>query len=231
MTPFQDLFDLAAARKGGAAALEALLPLPESAAALARIPDDRWLAGMTKRIFQSGFVWRVIENKWPGFEAAFEGFEPRRWQMMSDEDLDRLVRDERIVRNAKKILTVRDNARLLCELAAERGSAAKVFADWPSEDYVGLLDLLKTRGSRLGGSTAQYFLRFMGKDSFMTAGDVAKALVREGVVDKPPSGKGALKKVQAAFNGWMEESGRPLTQISRVLAFTVPVEGEEDAED
>ena len=227
MTPFQDLFDIAARRKGGAAALEALLPSPESPEALARIPDDRWLAGMTKRIFQAGFVWRVIEDKWPGFEAAFEGFEPRRWQMMSDEDLDRLVADQRIVRNAKKILTVRDNARLLCELAAERGSAAKAFADWPSTDYVGLLDLLKTRGSRLGGSTAQYFLRFMGKDSFMTSGDVAVALIREGVVDKPPTGKGALKKVQSAFNVWMEESGRPLTHISRVLAFTVPDEGEE----
>ncbi|MDJ0945985.1 MAG: DNA-3-methyladenine glycosylase I [Kiloniellales bacterium] len=227
MTPFQDLFDIAARRKGGAAALEALLPSPESPEALARIPDDRWLAGMTKRIFQAGFVWRVIEDKWPGFEAAFEGFEPRRWQMMSDEDLDRLVVDQRIVRNAKKILTVRDNARLLCELAAERGSAAKAFADWPSEDYIGLLDLLKTRGSRLGGSTAQYFLRFMGKDSFMTSGDVAVALIREGVVDKPPTGKGALKKVQSAFNVWMEESGRPLTHISRVLAFTVPGEGEE----
>ena len=226
MTPFQDLFDLAAGRKGGAAALEALLPRPESAEALARVPDDRWLAGMTKRIFQAGFVWRVIEDKWDGFEAAFEGFEPRRWQMMSDEDLDRLVKDARIVRNAQKILTVRDNAKLLCELAAERGTAAKVFADWPSTDYVALLDLLKARGSRLGGTTAQYFLRFMGKDSFITSGDVAKALIREGVVDKPPSGKGALRKVQDAFNVWMEESGRPLTQISRVLAFTVPAEDE-----
>ncbi len=224
---FQELFDIAAERKGGAAAVEALLPSPESPEALARIPDDRWLAGMTKQIFQAGFVWRVIENKWPGFEAAFEGFEPRRWQMMSDDDLDRLVKDERIVRNAQKILTVRDNARMLCELAAEQGSAAKVFAGWPSEDYVGLLDLLKTRGSRLGGSSAQYFLRFMGKDSFMTSGDVGQALIREGVVDKPPSGKGALKKVQAAFNVWMMESGRPLTHISRVLAYTVPVEGEE----
>ena len=83
---------------------------------------------MTKRIFQAGFVWRVIENKWEGFEDAFEGFEPRRWQMMSDGDLDRLVQDERIVRNARKILSVRDNARLLCELAAERGAAAAVFA-------------------------------------------------------------------------------------------------------
>ena len=90
----------------------------------------------------------------------------------------------------------------------------------------GLLDLLKTRGSRLGGSTAQYFLRFMGKDSFLTSGDVALALIREGVVDKPPTSKGALKKVQSAFNDWMAESGRPLAQISRVLACTVPNEGE-----
>ena len=230
MRSFEELFEIAAGRKGGAAALEDLLPRPESAETLAQIPDDRWLAGMTKRIFQAGFVWRVIENKWEGFEAAFEGFEPRRWQMMSDADLDRLVQDERIVRNARKILSVRDNARLLCELAAERGAAAAIFADWPSTDYVGLLELLKTRGSRLGGSTAQYFLRFMGKDSFLTSGDVAKALIREGVLDKPPTSKGALKKVQTAFNAWMAESGRPLTQISRVLACTVPDEGETDAD-
>ncbi len=75
--------------------------------------------------------------------------------------------------------------------------------------------------------TGNYFLRFMGKDSFMTSGDVAKALIREGVVDKPPSSKGALKKVQGAFNVWMTESGRPLTHISRVLAYTVPDEGED----
>jgi 3-methyladenine DNA glycosylase Tag len=221
MRSFDQIYRIAAERKGGPAALEDLLPTPKPPAALRKIPDDRWLAGMTKRVFCAGFNWTVIENKWDGFEAAFEGFPPGRWAMMSDDDLDRLVQDKRIVRNAGKIQSVRDNAVFLCDLAREYGSAAKCFADWPDTDYVGLLDMLKRRASRLGGNSGQYFLRFMGKDSFITSGDVAKALVREGVVDKAPTSKRDLQAVQAAFNQWREESGRPLAQISRVLACSV----------
>jgi len=34
----------------------------KSAAELAALPDDRYLAEMTKCVFRSGFVWQVIEN-------------------------------------------------------------------------------------------------------------------------------------------------------------------------
>jgi 3-methyladenine DNA glycosylase Tag len=66
-----------------------------------------------------------------------------------------------------------------------------------------------------------YFLRFMGVDSFVLSRDVVAALVREGVVDKSASSRRDLEKVQAAFNRWSEESGRPMTHISRVLACTI----------
>lgn len=224
MRRFEELFEMAAAHKGGVAALEARLPAVVPDEELARLPDDRWLAAMTRRVFQAGFNWSVIEKKWPGFEAAFEGFQPGRWALMSDEDLDGLLRDNRIVRNAQKILSVRDNAAFLLDLAREHGSAGAYLARWPAEDYVGLLDLLKRRGSRLGGNAAQYLLRGLGKDSFLLTGDVATALIREGVVAKPPSGKRDLAAVQGAFNAWRAESGRPLTHISRVLAFTVESE-------
>jgi 3-methyladenine DNA glycosylase Tag len=83
------------------------------------------------------------------------------------------------------------------------------------------LEALKTRASRLGGESAMRFLRWMGKPSFITSRDVTAALIREGVVDKPPTGKRDLQKIQAAFNGWAEESGRDLTSISRTLALSV----------
>ena len=182
---FQDLLARAAGRKGGLAAFEATLPEIKSAAELAAIPDDRWLSMMARRVFQAGFNWSVIDKKWPGFEEAFEGFDPGRWSLMSDDDLDRLLKDTRVVRHAKKLLSVGENAAFLRDLAREHGSAARFFADWPDDDYVGLLQVLKKRGSRLGGTTGQYFLRSMGKDSFMTGGDVAAALIREGVVENP----------------------------------------------
>jgi 3-methyladenine DNA glycosylase Tag len=162
----------------------------------------------------------VIEAKWPGFEAAFWGFDPNRCAMMSDEDLDGLLRDTRIVRNGQKISSVPLNARFLLDLAREHGSAGRFFADWPDEDFVGLLEVLKARASRLGGESAMRFLRMMGKPAFITSRDVAQALIEAGVLDKPPSGKRDLQKVQDAFNTWARESGRDLTSLSRALALS-----------
>ena len=76
-------------------------------------------------------------------------------------------------------------------------------------------------GSRLGGTSGQYFLRSMGKDSFILSQDVVAALVREGVVDKAATSKRDLAAVQSAFNRWREQSGRSLTEISRVLAMSI----------
>ena len=228
MHSFDEIFERAAARKGGAEALEAMLTPVQTGQKtpkqLAKLRDDRLLAEMTRRVFQAGFNWSVIDNKWDGFEAAFEGFPVGRWTLMSDEDLDRLLADTGIVRHAKKIQSVSANALFLQELAAESGSAAKAIAEWPDADYVGLLELFKKRAARMGGTTCQYFLRGIGKPSFMlTSSGVVAASCRshDGVVDKAPASKSALTVVQGAFNQWSAESGRSLTQISRVLAMSV----------
>ena len=221
MSDFAAIHQIAAERKGGPEALEALLATPLTPAALVAVPDHRWLSAMTKTVFQAGFNWSVIEKKWDGFEAAFEGFEPRRWVMMGDDDLDRLLADKRIVRNGAKIRSVRDNAALLVDLAEAHGSAARFFAEWPTDDYVGLITFLKKRASRLGGSTAQYFLRWMGVDGFILSRDVVAALIREGVVDREPSSQRDLQSVQAAFNRWRADSGRSLTAMSKILACSV----------
>jgi 3-methyladenine DNA glycosylase Tag len=220
MQTFAEIRDRAAERKGGPEMLEMLLPVPEDID-LAALTDDRILSQFSKRVFQAGFNWSVVENKWPGFEKAFFGFDIGRNAMMSDEDLDTHLRDTRIIRHGKKILSVRDNAIFLSDLAREHGSAAAFFAGWPSDDLVGLWDVMKKRGSRLGGVTGQYALRFLGKDSFILSRSVVAALHQAGVINGPATSKTALRKVQAAFNDWREESGESYTRISRILAMSV----------
>ncbi len=220
MRSFEEIYDIAAKRKGGAEALEALLDTPKSPEALAQIPEDRWLAEVSKFVFRTGLAWQVIENKWAGFEAAFDGFDIGRCAFMDDEKFDSLLTDTRIVRSGPKIASVRDNAAFFLELRAQ-GGVAKVLGEWPSSDFIGLLDMLKARGTRLGGQTGAYSLRMLGRDSFIMSPDVIARLVAEGVVDKAPSSKTAMRAVQAAFNDWRDQSGRSLTEISRVLAFSV----------
>ena len=220
MGSFRDIFDRAAELKGGAADLEKLLPVAKPKSEIAAVPDHRYLAGMTKCVFNAGFSWKVVEQKWDGFEQAFLGFEPRRVVALNDEDLDALMHNAQIIRHGQKIRATRDNARFVLDLAEEHGSAGRFFADWPNDDIVGLWAFLKKRGSRLGGASGQYFLRFAGIDTPIMSRDVVAALIREGVVDKNPTSQRDLKAVQAAFNAWHAESGRGLAEISRVLAVS-----------
>lgn len=221
MRHFAEIETLAANNKGGEAAMEALLPAVPKQSEIVALGDDRWLANFARCIFNSGFNWKVIEKKWPGFEEAFHGFNPNFLAMLPDEEYEALLKDTRIVRHGAKIMSVRDNAIWLVELAREHGSAAQFLGAWPASDQIGLLELMKKQGSRLGGNTGQYALRFIGKDGFILSADVSNALMREGVVAKTPSSKKDMAAVQAAFNQWHEETGRPYTHLSRILAMSV----------
>lgn len=125
---FSRIHDQAINHKGGADALNALLPPVAGRDELEARGDDRYLAELTRCIFKAGFVWRVIENKWPDFEAAFEGFVPLYWQQVPPEVLETLARDQRVVRNLQKILTVPENARMIVDVARGHGSFGRILA-------------------------------------------------------------------------------------------------------
>jgi 3-methyladenine DNA glycosylase Tag len=219
---FDKIFALAAARKGGRAALNKLLAetKPRPPRAIAKLSDDRVLAAMTRAVFAGGFAWHIIDQKWPGFEAAFGGFNPHACAFLNDEQLDALMRDRRIIRSPKKIMGVPRNARFVLDLAQEHGSAARFFASWPDATFVELNEIIRKRGVGFGFENAARFLRGIGKPAFIASPDVIAALVREGVLDRPSAGKRALAKMQAALNHWSAESGHDLTTLSRILAMS-----------
>jgi 3-methyladenine DNA glycosylase Tag len=222
MTPFKTIRARAEKRKGGPKALAKLLPDKPDVKALAKLPDDRILAEMTKRVFCAGFAWSVIDQKWPGFEKAFLGFKPAKLAFQPDEFWHALVEDTRIVRNGAKIMSVRDNAQFVQAIAKEHGSFGKFLSNWPASDEIGLLNLLTKQGSRLGGNTGQMFLRFVGWDGFVTSRDVVACLREAGIdIAEEVKSKGDLAKVQAAFNAWAEETKLPYAHLSRICALSV----------
>ena len=221
MTSFSAIRARAEERKGGPATLARLLPPPPSMAALTALGDDRILAEMTRRVFSAGFVWSVIDAKWPGFEAAFLDFDPAALAFQPDEFWEGLASDTRIVRNGAKIMAARHNAGFVQEVSREHGGFGRFLADWPSSDQLGLMDLLAKRGSRLGGATGQMFLLFIGWDGFVLSPDVVACLRGAGLDIAPePKSKGDLAKVQAQFNAWAEESGLPYRHLSRICAMS-----------
>lgn len=215
---------MAEKRKGGKRNLKLLIPKPLSKRKQLLIGDDRYLSMMAKCVFQAGFKWSIIENKWGGFEEAFFGFD---LQKLSALDMDQwydYTKDKRIVRNGMKIKTVMQNTKFVAEVIEEYGSFAKLIANWPESDLIGLWSYIKNNGSRLGGNTGQYFLRAMGKDSFILSRDVTTALRHADIdIRDHPTTKLELQLAQDAFNNWHDETGLSYTSLSKILAFSIGV--------
>jgi 3-methyladenine DNA glycosylase Tag len=222
MSGFDDIQSRAQSRKGGARALKALLPEVATNKQLIELGDDRYLAMMTKSINQAGFSWKVIENKWPSFEEAFLGFDPRKLSYLSPEQWEAFTSDKRVVRNWQKIKALQDNVFFVQDESRRSGGFGKFIAQWPVDDQIGLMAYLKKNGSRLGGQSALWFLRRVGKDCFIPARDVVVLLRSIGLdIAENPTSKRDLNKIQAQFNEWHIETGLPYSHLSRIAACSV----------
>ncbi len=208
-------------RFGSLAALEEHLPHARSPAELRAVSDDRYLSLLSLRIFRAGLKHSVVDGKWPAFEEVFFGFDPHKVVLMGAEHLERLMQDARLIRHLAKLKSVPRNAQFVLDVAREHGSFGALLADWPASDITGLWRYLSKHGCQLGGLSAPRFLRMAGKDTFIPTDDVVAALKAQGIVDKAPSSQRDLAAVQAAFNQWQAQSGRPLCQLSMMLACTV----------
>ena len=143
MESIDKIYARAADRKGGEQALTCLLGEGCNDNALAKMTDDRLLSAFTKKVFQSGFVWRVVENKWADFEQAFFNFNIEKILMMPEEMLEQKAADPKIIRNFNKVKTIKANAQMIFEEQQNSHSFAAFVAKWPSNNIIGLWEYLK----------------------------------------------------------------------------------------
>lgn len=221
MRDYKWLHEFCLNRFGSAKALEAMLPQPRSDAELRALSDDRYLSLISLRIFRAGLKHSLVDAKWPAFEEVFFGFDPEKVVLMGAERLESLMQDARLIRHLGKLKSVPRNAQFILDVRREKGSFGTLIADWPVTDIVGLWKYLAKHGSQLGGLSAPRLLRMVGKDTFVPTDDMVAALKAQGVIDKAPTSLKDLAAAQAAFNQWQAESGRPLCQLSVMLAHTV----------
>lgn len=218
---FDAIYHRVCERKGKPTTVESMLTLPLTHNALLDIPDHRFLSEFTKKVFQSGFVWRVVRQKWPDFEEIFWGFDVDKLLLMPDEMLEKKATDPKIIRNLSKVRTIRENALMIKELSREHGSFAKFVANWDKSDVIRLWEYLKNHGARLGGNTGPYALRFLGVDTFLLSRDVENYFVQHKIISGSSRSKRSLHSIQSTFNEWREQSGRSLTELSQLVALSV----------
>ena len=125
---------------------------------IAPADDSGYLEELTKAIFRSGFSWRVVRQKWPNFQNAFDGFDVCKVADYGVEQIDRLFEDPGIVRNRRKILGTVENAGIVLELAQRHGTFRDYLRSLDGLDYRERVKELTGRFRGLGRTGAFVFL-------------------------------------------------------------------------
>ncbi len=125
---------------------------------IAPADDNGYLEELTKAIFRSGFSWRVIRQKWPDFQKAFDGFNVEEVANYGPNKINRLFGDPGIVRNRRKIVGTVENAGIVLELVREHGSFRDYLRSLDALDYRERVKELTGRFRGLGRTGAFVFL-------------------------------------------------------------------------
>lgn len=138
--------------------------------------DQRVFEKISLEGFQAGLSWITILRRRPGFRDAFDGFDVDTVAAYTDDDVERLMLDERIIRNRAKVLATIGNARITAELVRDDPGALdalvwgfaptasrprpRAWGDVPAvtPESEALSKALKKRGFRFVGATTMYAL-------------------------------------------------------------------------
>ncbi|MBI4299299.1 MAG: DNA-3-methyladenine glycosylase I [Chloroflexi bacterium] len=126
--------------------------------------DNGYLEMLTKAIFQAGFSWLVIRQKWPNFQRAFDGFDIDKVASYGEEDIERLLRDASIVRNGRKIEATTYNASVFQEIIHDHGSFYNFLRSFDGLPYREKRKALVSRFKGLGPTGAFVFLHTVDEE-------------------------------------------------------------------
>ncbi len=130
---------------------------------------------------QAGLSWQTILNRREGYREAFSDFDYKEVAKYTEKDVERLMKDEGIIRNRLKIIYTISNAKNFINIQEEFGSfdkyiwgfvdykpivnGGKKLADLPATTEISdkMSEDLKKRGFKFVGSTICYaFMQSIG---------------------------------------------------------------------
>ena len=136
--------------------------------------DDGYFEQMSKAVFLAGLNWSVIEKKWADIRRSLANFSIDAVAKFDDSDIDRLLKDEGMIRSAKKITAIIANAQAMQQLQQEFGSFPKYLQAVKATGEEAILKDLRKRFAFLGESTAMIFLFSVGEEMPQTAQKIQK---------------------------------------------------------
>jgi len=179
--------------------------------------DDWLFESLSYCVFVSGFGADTVETKWDAIRTAFDGFSIKRVASYGEEDADRIMQTDGIIRNERKIRAVIKNAKEMERLQQKYGGFAAYIESFNNQEE--LLNDMIERFCFMGPKTARDYLRDIGFNFIKPDVVVTRIMHRLGLISSAKDDENTVNDVLLVAKEISTQTNEPLGIVDAVFWF------------
>ena len=127
--------------------------------------DKGYFEILSKAVFNAGFSYQVVRNKWRGTMEVFHEFEPEIISKWTNDEILIALSSPKIIRNSRKVIAIVSNAKVFLKLIGKHGSFENYLNSFRDKSYEEKQKILSKQFKWLGPSGAHFFLWSIGENA------------------------------------------------------------------
>jgi len=127
--------------------------------------DKGYFELLSKAVFNAGFSYKVVRNKWEGTMEVFHEFEPKILSKWTVDEISDALESPKIIRNSKKVTAIVSNAKVFLEIVKKHKSFENFLNSFRDKCYEEKQKILSKQFKWLGPTGAHFFLWSVGEDA------------------------------------------------------------------
>lgn len=125
--------------------------------------DDEYFEILCLMIFQSGFNWKLVREKWKDLKKIFKGFKIEDVARLTNKQQQGLLKNPKMIKNKRKIEAIATNAKIFLEITKKSGSFENYLKNLRSLEEKEKIKEIKNRFVGIGDYSAEFFLHSVGE--------------------------------------------------------------------
>ncbi|MFW9825686.1 MAG: DNA-3-methyladenine glycosylase I [Candidatus Thorarchaeota archaeon] len=127
--------------------------------------DKGYFEILSKAVFNAGFSYEVVRNKWKGIKEAFHEFNPEVIANWTVDEISEALESPKIIRNSKKVTAIVSNAKVFLDIVSKYGSFENYLKSFGDKCYEDRQKIIAKQFKWLGPTGAHFFLWSVGEDA------------------------------------------------------------------
>ncbi len=136
--------------------------------------DKGYFELLSKAVFNAGFSYQVVRNKWEGIKEIFQEFEPEILSNWTIDEISVALESPKIIRNSRKVTAIVSNANVFLEIVKTFGSFDNYLKSIQDKTYEEKQTILSKQFKWLGPTGAYFFLWSIGEDAPLSGEDIKR---------------------------------------------------------